>query len=181
MKTALKGVVHKMGLSEFIAKNLLCEAVRKKQGFDTFHPSQSITFLEKDTDNIVCVCVCGDGSIKSRLVEYNQEALAELPAMDRVVPLVEWWMADKGMKGIHIWFEQLCQEKGWDRKSLIVRPHLKAKVLLSEDEIWNKYLERLQESGEEPKKKQLVKRTDPEQPKKKAKKRCKKLDGVGII
>jgi hypothetical protein len=39
MKRALLGVVRRLDLSEFIVENLLCESVRKKDGFDTFHPS----------------------------------------------------------------------------------------------------------------------------------------------
>jgi hypothetical protein len=54
-KRALNGVVRRMGLSEFIIENLLCESVRKKQGFDTFHPSQSIVYLDEDTNNILCL------------------------------------------------------------------------------------------------------------------------------
>jgi hypothetical protein len=49
MKTALNGVVRKLGMSEYLVENLLCESIRKEPGFDTFHPSQSIFFLDENT------------------------------------------------------------------------------------------------------------------------------------
>ena len=57
MKTGLKGVVRKMGLSPFMVENLLCEALWSKPGYNTFHPSQSIFFLVDDMDNKLCVNV----------------------------------------------------------------------------------------------------------------------------
>ena len=119
-----------------------------------FHPSQLITFLEKNTDNVMCVF--GDGSIESRSVEYDRQVLLQLPVMYDIVQLFQWWQARKGMKGIDAWFKQLCLEREWDPKSLTVRPHLKAKVCLSDTLIWNKYVERLE------KKKQLVQRMEME-------------------
>ena len=95
MKRSLNGVVCRLGLSEFIVENLLCESVRPKQGFDTFHPSQSITFLEEDTNNILCV---SGGIIKSRTVEYDRQVLAELPDKDRVVPLFPGGKQKRGWK-----------------------------------------------------------------------------------
>jgi hypothetical protein len=141
MKRSLNGVVRRLGLSEFIMENLLCESVRPKQGFDTFHPSQSITFLEEDTNNILCVT---GGKIKSRSVEDDRQVLAKLPDKDRVVPLFPWWQAKSGMEGIHIWFLELCEEVSIDPELIVIRPHLKAKKFVSEKEIWNKYIKRLQ-------------------------------------
>jgi hypothetical protein len=123
-------------------ENLLCESVRPKQGFDMFHPpSQSITFLEEDTNNILCVT---GGKIKSRSVEDDRQVLAKLPDKDRVVPLFPWWQAKSGMEGIHIWFLELCQEVSIDPELIVICPHLKAKKFVSEKEIWNKYIKRLQ-------------------------------------
>jgi hypothetical protein len=88
MKTALKGVVRRLGMSEYIMENLLCEAVRPKQGFDTFHPSQSITFLHRDSesDSDIIVCVSGE-KMEWRSVEDDRELLERLPDTDRVAPL----------------------------------------------------------------------------------------------
>jgi hypothetical protein len=65
---------------------LLCESLRHKQGFDTFHPSQSLYFLDEPTDNIVCVG--SRGIVQVRSLDDDRKALAELvPLIDRVVPL----------------------------------------------------------------------------------------------
>jgi hypothetical protein len=137
MKRALNGVVRRLGLSEFIIENLLCESVRPKQGFDTFHPSQSITYLEEDTNNIMCV---SGGEIMSRTVEDDRRVLAKLPDKDRVHPLFPWWQAKLGMEGIHVWFLELCQEVRVDPDFFVVHPHLNARKIVSEEEVWNKYI-----------------------------------------
>jgi hypothetical protein len=144
MKRALNGVVRRLGLSEFIMENLLCESVRQKQGFDTFHPSQSITYLEEDTNNILCV---SGGEIMLRTVEDDRRMLAELPEKDGVVPLFPWWQAKLGMDGIHVWFLELCKEVSVDPELIVVRPHLNSGKLSSEVEVWNKYIKRLQVWG----------------------------------
>lgn len=138
MKTALNGVVRKLGLSEFIVENLLCKALRPKQGFDTFHQLQSITFLEKEMDNILCVS--SDGNVESRSVDDDCKSIEKLPCMDRVVPIYQWWQAKMRMEGIHEWFVTLCRERNIDPKSLIICPHLNAKVLLNKKRIWEQYI-----------------------------------------
>jgi hypothetical protein len=84
MKRALSGVVCHVGLSKFIIENLLCESVRKKEGFDTFHPSQLITYLDEDTNNILYL---NGGKRMSRIEEDDRQVLAKLPEEDRLVPL----------------------------------------------------------------------------------------------
>lgn len=140
MKTALNGVVRRLGLSEYIVENLLCEAVRPRQGFDTFHPSQSITFLDSDSDNIVCV---KGGTSDWISVEDDRKVLERLPNKDRVTPLYEWWQATKGREGIHQWFVERCKADNIPPESLVIRPHLKAAKNLSEPQIWEKYMQRL--------------------------------------
>jgi hypothetical protein len=140
MKTAMNSVIRNMGLSAFMVENLLCEAMRPKEGFDTFHPSQSIFFLEKDTDNIVCVR--GDDA-KSRSVEDDKRALQDLPCTDGVDPLYPWWQAASGKEEIHLWFVQLREKRNMDPASVVIRPHLNGKVLLSEKEIWKEYIQRV--------------------------------------
>jgi hypothetical protein len=97
--------------------------------------------LEEDTNNILCVT---GGKIKSRSVEDDRQVLAKLPDKDRVVPLFPWWQAKSGMEGIHIWFLELCEEVSIDPELIVIRPHLKAKKFVSEKDIWNKYIKRLQ-------------------------------------
>jgi hypothetical protein len=144
MKRALNGVVRRMGLSEFIIENLLCESVRTEQGYDTFHPSQSVTYLEEDTNNILCV---SGGEIMLRTVEDDRRVLAKLPDKDRVVPVFPWWLAKSGMEGIHVWFLELCQKVSVDPELFTIRPHLNAKSFVSEKEVWNKYIKRLEVQG----------------------------------
>jgi hypothetical protein len=134
MKTTLNGVVRNLGLSEFIVENLLCEALRPKQGFDTFHPTQSIFFLHKDAD--VIVCINGD-NVQFRSVEDDKKVLLELPETDQVVPLYQWWEARAGIDGIHEWFLQICDDRKMDPASLVICPHLNAIVILSNNQVWN--------------------------------------------
>jgi len=143
MKTGLKGVVRKMGLSPFMVENLLCEALRQKPGYDTFHPSQSIFFLEDCTDNIVCVN--GD-KVEFRTVEDDMGVLDQLPTCDGVIPCYPWWKAPKGAKGIHMWFVKLCKGKKIDPTSLIIRPYLNAKVNQSPQLIWRHYVELMEKN-----------------------------------
>jgi hypothetical protein len=141
MKRALNGVVRRMGLSEFILENLLCESMRPKQGFDTFHPSQSITYLDEHTNNILCL---SGGEIMSRTEEDDRQVLAELPDKDRVVPVFPWWQAKSGMEGIHVWFLELCQKVSVGPQFFVIRPHLNAQKFESEEEVWNKYIKQLE-------------------------------------
>jgi hypothetical protein len=140
MKSALKGVVRKMGLSAFMVENLLCEALRPKQGFDTFHPEQSISFLEDGTDNIVCVS--GD-NVEIRSVEHDRHELEKLPMFDRIDPDWKWWTAPQGGRGIHDWFVQHCKEQRIDPLSLFVLPHTNAKNNPSREQIWKHYLSKI--------------------------------------
>ena len=98
MKRALEGVVRRMDLPEFIIENLFCESVRKKKGFDTFHPSQSIMYLDEHTNNILCL---SGGTRMSRSEEDDRRVLAQLPHEDRIVPLFPWWKAQSRIWGIH--------------------------------------------------------------------------------
>ena len=116
---------------------LLCEALRLKPGFDTFHPEQSISFLEDDTDNIMCVT--GD-KVEIRSVEDDLRELQQLPTFDRIVPEWKWWMAPQGGRGIHDWFVQSCKEQDIDPSSLFIHPHTNAKVYQSQEHIWRHYL-----------------------------------------
>lgn len=102
-KTALNGVVRKLGLTEFLVENLLREAIRPKQGFDMFHPSQLIYFLDGDTDNILWVNSSGS-VLEVRLEADDRESLKGLPKVDRVLPRYPWWEAKLGMEGIHEWY-----------------------------------------------------------------------------
>jgi hypothetical protein len=140
MKSAMKGVVRKMGLSAFMVENLLCEALRPKPGFDTFHPEQSISFLEDDTDNIVCVT--GD-KVEIRSVEDDLCKLQQLPTFDQIVPEWKWWTAPQGVRGIHDWFVKSCKERDIDPSSLFIRPHTNAKVCQSQQHIWRHYLNKV--------------------------------------
>lgn len=137
MKTGMKGVVRKMGLSAFMVENLLCEALRPKPGFDTFHPSQSISFLEDNTDNIVCVT--GE-MVEFRSVEDDMHVLDGLPTSDWVFPMYQWWKHPKGEKGIHVWFVNFCKQQKIDPTSLIIRPHINAKGNQSPELIWRDYV-----------------------------------------
>jgi hypothetical protein len=141
MKSALKGGVRKMGLSAFMVENLLCEALRLKPGFDTFHPEQSISFLEDDTDNIVCVT--GDKKVEIRSVEDDLRKLQRLPTFDRIVSEWKWWTAPQGGRGIHDWFVQSCMEQDIDPSSLFIRPQTNAKVCQSQQHIWRHYLNKV--------------------------------------
>ena len=140
MKRAMKGVGRRMGLSEFILENLLCESVRKKEGFDTFHPSQSITYLDEDTNKILCLS--GDKRV-SRTEEDDRRVLAQLPDRDRLVPLFPWWEAEVGMIGIHEWFVQLCQKARVQPHEYVIRPHVNAKKRETKEEVWKKYVNQL--------------------------------------
>jgi hypothetical protein len=137
MKSGLKGVVRKMKLTPFMMENLLCEALRPQPGFDTFHPSQSISFLEDDTDDIVCVT--GD-MIILRSAEYDQRQLQQLPTKDKIVPDWMWWEAPQGERGMHDWFVQCCTDQEIDPSSLFVRPHNNAKVKQTPLQIWRHYV-----------------------------------------
>jgi hypothetical protein len=142
MKRTLDGVVRCcMGSSEFIVENLFCESVRKKQGFDTFHPSQTIMYLDEPTNNILCLI---GGKRMSRTEEDDRWVLAKLPDEDRTVPLFPWWQAKSGILGIHDWYVQLC----WkvlrvEPHSLVIRPHVNATKNERKEEVWNKYIRRL--------------------------------------
>jgi hypothetical protein len=125
MKRALDGVVRRLDLSEFIVENLFCESVRKKEGFDTFHPSQSITYLDEHTNNILCL---SGGKRMSRTEEDDRRVLAKLPDEDVVVPFFPWWKAESGINGIHDWYVKLCQKVlSVEPHSLVIRPHVNAK------------------------------------------------------
>jgi hypothetical protein len=105
MKRALDGVVHHMDLPEFIIENLFCESVWKKEGFDTFHPSQLITYLDEPMNNILCL---SGGTRMSRTEEHDRRVLAQLPDEDGIAPLFPWWKAKLGILGIHYWYVKLC-------------------------------------------------------------------------
>jgi hypothetical protein len=137
MKSGLKGVVRKMKLTPFMVENLLCEALRPQPGFDTFHPSQSISFLEDDTDDIVCVT--GD-MIVFRSAEYDESELQKLPTYDKIVPEWMWWEAPQGRRGMHEWYVQCCKDRDIDPSSLFIRPHTNAKVNQSQELIWRLYV-----------------------------------------
>jgi hypothetical protein len=140
MKTAIEGVVRCMGYSAFIVENLLCESVREKEGFDTFHPSQSITYLDEETNNIVC---WSGGNITSRTEEDDRRVIAELPAEDRRVAHFPWWQAKSGIMGIHKWFVELCQKVGVQPHDYVIRPHLNAHKKETNEEVWKKYIKQL--------------------------------------
>jgi hypothetical protein len=130
-----------MDLPEFIVENLFCESLWKKEGFDTFHLSQSITHLDEPTNNILCL---SGGTMMSRTEEHDRRVLAQLPGEDGIVPLFPWWQAKSGIAGIHDWYVKLC----WkvlrvEPHSLVIRPHVNAKTQVSEEEIWKKYNKRL--------------------------------------
>ena len=141
MKRALEGVVRRMDLPEFIIENLFCESVRKKMGFDTFHPSQSITYLDEHTNNILCL---SGGTTMSRSEEYDRRVLAQLPDEDGIVPLFPWWKAQSGILGIQDWYVKLCRKVlRVEPHSLVIRPHVNANKQVSDEEIWEKYTKRL--------------------------------------
>ena len=75
-----------------------------------------------------------------RTVEDDRRMLAELPEQDGVVPLFPWWQAKSGMEGIHVWFLELCQEVSVDPELIVVHPHSNSRKLVSEEEVWNKYI-----------------------------------------
>jgi hypothetical protein len=131
-----------------MVENLLCESLRTKQGYDTFHPSQYIFFLDEPTDNILCV-----GSIgvitEVRSEDNDRQALDHLPSIDCVVPYYQWWKAKMGREGIHEWYVNLCCEKGVDPKSIVVRPHINAKSKnMTNGDVWEKYIRELNKSNE---------------------------------
>jgi hypothetical protein len=140
MKRALDGVVRHMGLSEFIIENLICESVRQKQGFDTFHPSQSITYLDEPTNNILCL---SGGKEMSRTEEDDQRGLAELPEEDRIPPLFPWWKAKLGIQGIHNWYVELCRKGMVEPQDFVISPHVNAQKKESKETVWNKYIKRI--------------------------------------
>jgi hypothetical protein len=143
MKTALNGVVRKLGMSEYLVENLLCESIRKEPGFDTFHPSQSIFFLDENTDNIYCVS--SSGIVEERSEEDDQRKLSELPLNDCVVPYHQWWKAKVGMDGVHEWYLNDCREKGVDPKSIIMRPHVNSSngKKHNTDDVWDRYIRQI--------------------------------------
>jgi hypothetical protein len=145
MKTAFKGVVRKLGMTEFLVENLLCEAIRTGHGYDTFHPSQCIYFLEKDTDNILCVDRKGT-VLEVRLEADDRLALDRLPNVDQVlVPRYPWWKAKIGMEGIHEWYIKLCSERNEKPQSKVMRPHNKQNIKESDNVVWNAYLAKMVE------------------------------------
>jgi len=140
MKRALLGVVRRLDLSEFIVENLLCESVRKKDGFDTFHPSQSITYLDETTNNILC---WSGGKTTSRTEEDDRRVLAELPDEDGIVPLFPWWKATSGIVEIHAWYVKLCRKVlSVKPHSLVIRPHMNAPKPESDEEVWKRYIKK---------------------------------------
>jgi hypothetical protein len=124
MKRALNRVVCHMGLSKFILENLLCESVRPKQGFNTFHPSHLITYLDEHTNNILCL---SGGKRMSRTEEDNRQVLAKLPDEDRLVPLFLWWQAKSGILGIREWLVELCKKVRVEPQLFVIHPHVNAK------------------------------------------------------
>jgi hypothetical protein len=139
MKTAFNGVVRKLGSTEFLVENLLCEAVRTGQGFDTFHPSQCIYFVERDTDNILCVDSNGT-VLEVRSEADNCLALDGLPNLDRVVPTYPWWEAKLGMEGIHEWYLKKCFQQNVNPQSIVMRPHLDPTQKQTNNMVWNLYI-----------------------------------------
>jgi hypothetical protein len=98
--------------------------VQKKEGFDTFHPSQLITYLDEDTNNILCL---NRGKRMSRTEEDDRQVLAKLPEEERLVPLFPCWQAKSGIIGIHEWFVELCQKVRVKPQRFVTRPHVNAK------------------------------------------------------
>jgi hypothetical protein len=142
MRTSLNGVVRKLRLSEYMVENLLCKSVRKEPGFDTFHPSQSIFFLDEDLDTIVCVS--SDGVVEERSEDDDRRTLSELPLDDCVVPYHQWWKAKVRMDGIHEWYLNECRDSGVDPKSIIMRPHINSTGKNNAtNEVWDRYIHQL--------------------------------------
>lgn len=142
MQTALNGVVRKLGLTEFMVENLLCEALRTKKGFDTFHPSQCIYFLDQDTDNILCVDSSGN-VLEERSEADDLKTLDSLPDVDDVVPRYPWWNAKFGCEGIHEWFVKLCNDRNETPDSHVLRAHLHSKNKETNKAVWNSYIRKM--------------------------------------
>jgi hypothetical protein len=151
MKTALNRVVRKLGLTEFLVENLLCEALRPKQGYDTYHPSQCIYFLERDTDNILRVDSSGNVQ-EVRSEADDRKALDGLPDVDQIVPRYQWWNAKLGMEGIHKWYIHICMERNEPLQSTVMRLHLNSKKKETDAMVWNSYIHQL---GDDRKSKKL--------------------------
>jgi hypothetical protein len=143
MKTALNGVVRSSGMSESMVENLLCESLRTRDGYDTFHPSQKIYYLDEPTDNIISV---GSNLMVTevRSEDNDRKSIASIPWNDRVEPHYKWWKASSRKKEIHDLYLYLCEKRGVDPKSVIVRPHLQGNM--SNGEVWEKYLRKMKQS-----------------------------------
>jgi hypothetical protein len=142
MMTALNGVVRKLGLTEFMVENLLCESLRTKEGFDTFHPSQCIYFLDPDTDNILCVDSSGN-VLEERSEADDQKTLQRLPDVDNIVLRYQWWNAKFGIQGMHEWFLKLCNDRNELPQSEVMRAHLNSKKQESNKAVWSLYIRQM--------------------------------------
>jgi hypothetical protein len=143
MKTALNGVVRSSGMSEAMVENMICESLRSERGYDTFHPSQKIYYMDEPTDNIICV---GSNLMVTevRSEDDDRKSLESIPRKDRVEPYYKWWKASGGKKEIHDFYLYICEKRGVDPKAIIVRPHLQS--ITSNGEVWEKYLRKMNKS-----------------------------------
>lgn len=98
----LNRVVWKLRLLEYMVENLLCKALRSKQGFDTFHPSQLIFFLDEAMDNIVCVS-SHDGIVKVRSLQNDHKTLEGLPTSQQLCGSILSMVENKDGDGKHTW------------------------------------------------------------------------------